>query len=91
VDERLRLLEEIASTRRNVRLQALARLMELWGFEQRTMRRGGHGAMFTHRVYTQIIVTAARPKAGQTVKVCYITECLRAIDRVQDMEDNTDA
>ena len=89
MSDRERLLEEIAAGQRNVRFGELLKLMDHWGFDARTMQRGGHGVVFQHRSYRRIRVTIARPKGGQKMKVCYVKDCMDAIDWVSEMEGST--
>lgn len=89
-EERWRLLSEIANGPRNVRFDDLVKLMKLWGFNVRDMRKGRHGVVFTHGTFMDLRVTAARPHKGK-VLFCYVKDCLDVIEKVQIREGTTDA
>ncbi len=86
-DKALALLQAVENAPRDVRFTDLLKLMEACGFACKPMTKGGHGVKFRHRVYAAIIVTAARPKGNQRVKICYISDCRKAIYEVQRRED----
>ena len=86
--QRERLFAKVCEGRRNVRFEALVRLMELWGFEAR-YNSAGDGVSFRHGQYA-IIVTAAKPHHGP-VKPVYVRGCIGAIEEAQLREANSDA
>ena len=86
MSDRERLLEEVTAGPRNVRFALLVKLMRSWNFNDRIMSKGGHGVVFQHRQYIRIRVTSAHPHGSQKVRLCYVKDCLDAIDWVKQME-----
>jgi hypothetical protein len=86
-DEQLSLLQELEGNPRDLRFARLLKVMQGWDFELITMKKGGHGIKFRHKVHAGLIVTAAKPKGKQRVKICYVVECRKALYEIQRREE----
>lgn len=71
----------------NTDFAVLVKLMEAAGFKLKMGRRGH--AIFTHRAYG-IRQNVAKPHHGP-VKPVYVRECLKAIEKVQLLQEKSDA
>jgi hypothetical protein len=80
-----RQLKKIENGKTNVRAKQLRKLMLAWGF---ACREKVDGYIFTHEALkTRKIVNIAKPhSSGDKVHVCYVDECLDAIDMLPSEE-----
>lgn len=81
-----KLLEKLRSRKKNIRCNELLSLMKAFGF---TWREKTDGYIFKHELLqTTKLVNVAKPhRQGDKVLVCYIDECLEAIEMVEDKEN----
>lgn len=79
-------LKKIVDGKDNVRAKQLRKLMLAWGF---TCREKDDGYVFKHELLrAKKIVNVAKPhKSGDKVLVCYVDECLDAIDMITTEEN----
>lgn len=78
-------LKKIEDGKNNVRIKELLKLMAAWDF---TSKEKVDGYMFKHEsLKAEKIVNVAKPHSGgDKVLVCYVDECLEAIDMVRAKE-----
>jgi hypothetical protein len=78
-------LKKVENGKDNIRAKQLRKLMLAWGF---TCREKDDGYTFKHEALkTRKIVNVAIPhRSGDKVLVCYVDECLDAIDMVSSEE-----
>ena len=90
MDERERLLVKVEQGRKNVRIEELIKLMEIWDF--RTKKgKSGDSVIFWHQVYRlPEPPTAAIPHHGPVLSV-YVKNCLKAIEMVRLKQEESDA
>jgi hypothetical protein len=88
MDDLHKLFEKVANAPANTRLKDLISLMELAGFKTKHGKKGDI-VIFTNATY-HVRQTAAKPHHGPVLPV-YVRDCLKAIERVQFLQGNTDA
>lgn len=87
MSEREDLFTKIADAPKATDIDALVKLMEVWGFAAR-WTSSNDNVLFWHKAY-DIRASAARPHHGP-VLAPYVRKCLRAIEEVQTIEAKSD-
>lgn len=81
--DKIKLLNKIRHSRKNVRANELRKLMKDFGFEPKKTK---HTTLYTHTICMAIrpVSVVEHKESGQENKIfeCYVKNCLKAIDEL---------